>query len=121
MRDIVIVEHSSSSPEADVYADDMGGSTTLGQDIRGCYLFLVDADAEPSAFGCIASVFNIANMAPQTACLERRGVETLHFGIEFSGMTERVANSLCRKLMQLTSVTNVSVRNVAARLQSIPP
>jgi hypothetical protein len=75
--------------------------------------FLIDADAAPDSFGRIANIFTITNDSPRSAYLERPSEGVLHFAIEYAGMDARTADSIRRKLEQLTSVLSVEVHRSA--------
>jgi hypothetical protein len=104
------VTASQSSPTADVYADDTSSPSTVDPANRGIHCFTVEADAEPGTFGRIANVLNIANIAPNRVILElQEDARTLSVYIELNvGLS--TAESIQRKLAQLTDVIHVDLQ-----------
>jgi hypothetical protein len=100
----------NSPPEADVYAGDTTAlDAPTGRPARN-FLFLIEAECEPHVLARVAGIFNIANVAPQSANLVRlsSSVLTISVAIEIGQTT---AESIRRKLEQLTCVLSVALVN----------
>jgi hypothetical protein len=93
-----VADSSDKVALADVYAGD-----------TGTFRFLIEADADSDAFGRVANLFTIANVAPQCVRIERRGSERLSFCADIAGISGTTADSIRRKLAQLTSVASVEL------------
>jgi len=93
---------------ADVYAADTASvQSDAGADGR-CYIYAIEADADPDVLSRIACVCNLANIAPRRVSLVRPAGECVKIDIELDGISESTADSIRRKLLQLTCVTSVS-------------
>lgn len=98
---------SRTPPIADVYAadtaqvrsDEGGGGTP--------YVYWLEADPDPDVLSRVAGVCNLANVAPRRVTLERAADERVNIGIELDGISASTADSIRRKLLQLTCVTSV--------------
>src|ERR1700722_18017867 len=102
---------SESSPTADVYAGDTSRLSSADTANPGIHRFTIEADAEPGTFARIANVLNIANIAPNRVVLElKEDGQTLKVDIEL-GVASSTAQSILRKLAQLTDVTHVDMQN----------
>ena len=104
----------NSPPTADVYAGDTTAlDAPTGRPAHHC-LFVIEAECEPDVLARVAGIFNIANVAPQSANLVRRSpsVLTISVAIEIGQTT---AESIRRKLEQLTCVISVSLVNTSLR------
>jgi hypothetical protein len=101
--------HSSDqSPRADVYAGDLSSPKAGDTVSEPLCFFDISADAEPGTFARIANVLNIANTAPNSVILEVRQVGRLSIYIEIDGISLLIAESIARKLSQLTDVLRVN-------------
>ena len=100
-----------SPPEADVYA---GDTTALdpqaGRPIR-YFLFVIEAECEPHVLSRVAGIFNIANVAPESANLTRHSSSELTISVVME-IGQAAAESIRRKLEQLTCVLSVVLREV---------
>jgi hypothetical protein len=97
---------SDQPPHADVYAGDLSAPDAPDQTLR---YFHITADAEPGAFARIANVLNIVNKAPSSVVLERRGEGRLSVYAEIDGIGLATADSIARKLAQLTDIVRVDM------------
>jgi Mg2+/Co2+ transporter CorC len=100
-------DSNSNKAIADVYSGDVAKSDS--HFALGNLLFFIEADADPDAFSRIAGVFNFANKAIEAAKIERSDVDTLTFQIEIMDIAPTLAESLHRKLSQLTAVRVVAI------------
>jgi hypothetical protein len=98
---------NSSKVIADVYSGDVAKSDSHCS--LGDFFFFIEADASPDTFSRIAGVFNFANKAIEAAKIGRGGADTLTFQIEIMGIAPTLAESLHRKLSQLTAVRVVEI------------
>lgn len=94
-------------PTADVYA---GDTTALdpppgSRPIRH-FLFVIEAECEPHVLTRVAGIFNIANVAPESANLTRRSSSELTISVVME-IGHATAESIRRKLEQLTCVLSV--------------
>jgi hypothetical protein len=99
---------SDHSPTADVYA---GDTTSLGRAGSNgvVHVFTIEADAEPGTFARIANVLSIANRAPSRVGLELKG-EGMGFTMQVElAVGAGTAQSIQRKLAQLTDVIEVEL------------
>jgi hypothetical protein len=105
-----IAGSTSNTTTADVYAGDVASHTPLDGSAKARFLFLIEADAEPGTFARIANVLNIANTAPDRVTLEfNKSARTLSLDIELTiGLL--TAQSIQRKLTQLTDVIYAEMR-----------
>jgi hypothetical protein len=95
-------DNNSNKVIADVYSGDVAKPESHCP--LGNFLFFIEADADPDAFSRIAGVFNFANKAIEAAKIERGDADTLTFQIEIMDIAPTLAESLHRKLSQLTAV-----------------
>jgi|ERR1700722_91127 len=96
-------------PTADVYAGDTSSPRTADTVNGGIRVFNIRADAEPGTFARIANVLTIANIAPKRVVLElNENDQTLSVHIEL-GVGLNTAQSIQRKLAQLTDVIHVDM------------
>jgi hypothetical protein len=95
---------------ADVYAGDVASTSAADARDTAIYVFQIEADAEPGTFARIANVFNFANAPPNHVHLELdKSGKTPIIDVEMTIGTP-IANSLRRKLLQLTDVIQVDLR-----------
>jgi hypothetical protein len=92
---------------ADVYSGDIAKSDSHFS--LGNFLFFIEADADPDTFSRIAGVFNFANKAIDSATVGRGSADIMTFKIEIADIAATLAESLHRKLSQLTAVSIVEV------------
>jgi hypothetical protein len=98
-------------PTADVYAGDTSSPNPADTANRGIHFFNIEADAEPGTFARIVNVLNIANIAPNRVILElKESDRTLSVYIEL-GVGLSTAQSIQRKLAQLTDVMQVDMQS----------
>jgi (p)ppGpp synthase/HD superfamily hydrolase len=93
-------------PTADVYAGDTATPDTSASSI---YAFAIQADAEPDVFARVAIVFNIANVAPQSATMRRESPDQVAISVAIELTNTNTPDMIRRKLMQLTCVTSVEL------------
>jgi hypothetical protein len=100
---------SEKPPAADVYSGDTslaGAAETPGGEL---HFFDIEADSEPGTFARITNVLNIANIAPRRVVLERKTNDaTLSVRVEIE-VRSSTAQSIQRKLMQLTDVVRADL------------
>jgi hypothetical protein len=100
---------SEKSPGADVYAGDTASPSVVGAADCAIHFFNIEAESEPGTFARIANVLNIANVAPNHVTLEsRRNDGTMMICVEL-GVRLNTAQSIQRKLTQLTDVNHVDM------------
>lgn len=83
-----------------------------GERLAYGFRFKVVADADPDVLGRVANQLNIANTAPASATLGRREDGTILIEIELRSISDSVADSIQRKLTQLTCVLSVETVRV---------
>jgi hypothetical protein len=95
---------------ADVYAGDVASATAADASNGTLCAFTLEADAEAGTFARIAGVLNIANVAPNRVTLDlNKDHGTLTVYIELR-VGQSTAQSIQRKLAQLTDVIRVDLR-----------
>jgi len=94
---------------ADVYADDHTNPNSSLDTGTTLFLFRIEADAEPGVFARVAAVFNIANIAPRRATLDRESPGTVNIRVFIELARAGIAEMLRRKLEQLTCTLSVEV------------
>ena len=106
-------EAAAGKPEntiaADVYADDITNPNSSLDAGATLFLFRIEADPEPDVFARVAAVFNIANIAPRRATLDRESPGTVNISVLIELARAGVAEMLRRKLEQLTCTLSVEV------------
>lgn len=95
-------ERNDRPATADVYAGDTTALPPGSGAGSRVFVFRIEADAEPDAFARIASVFNIANTAPERVSLGRGAAGQLSISVEIELAREVTAEMIRRKLEQLT-------------------
>ena len=98
-----------TSAIADVYAGDLAQSGATAISVARVFAYRIEADAEPDVLARIAGICNLANVAPRRVNLDRdeRGVVIVE--VDLDGISASTADSIRRKLLQLTCVTSVSL------------
>ena len=71
------------------------------------HVFFIEADADANVFSRVANQFNYANVAPSRVTLHEGAAGTLRMEVELRGVRPATAESICRKLEQLTCVVRV--------------
>jgi hypothetical protein len=105
---------SEKSPTADVYAGDTSSLDAVEASNGSIHFFEIEADSEPGTFARIANVLNIANIAPKRVMLEVKEADgSLSIYIELRAALN-VAQSIQRKLTQLTDVMQVNIGKLPA-------
>jgi hypothetical protein len=100
---------AGDAPIADVYTGDIAPTSGIDAPRIAPYVFTIEAEAGPGTFARIANVLGIANVAPSRVVLELdKATETLHIDAELC-IGPQIADSLRRKLCQLTDVTEVDM------------
>jgi len=95
---------------ADVYAADTAQDRPNGGVDKTCYVYSLEADPDPDVLSRVAAVCNLANVAPRRVSLERCADQRVTIGVELDGISASTADSIRRKLLQLTCVTSVELR-----------
>jgi hypothetical protein len=110
------VEHATDSDNltiADVYAGDIAPTGAVGGPRSAVHLFKIEAEAGPGTFARVANVLGIANVAPSRVILNLDNTtRTLHIEVEL-GIGPAMADSLRRKLSQLTDMIKVDVATLS--------
>ena len=113
MRIPADLEETAGEPEktisADVYADDIANPNSSLDTGATLFLFRIEADAEPDVFARVAAVFNIANIAPRRATLDRESPGTVNIRVLIELARASGADLLRRKLEQLTCTLSVEL------------
>lgn len=100
---------SDKAAVADVYAADLGVPGSSSEHAGTVFVFVIEADAQPDVLARVASVFNLANRVPVSATLRQESIERVHIDIDMTQIAPSVADSIRRKLLQLTCVTAVEM------------
>ena len=108
-------EPKEPSATADVYAGDTSMLDCSAESHDVVYSFAILADPEPNAFARVANSFNLANVAPLSVTLVRTGTGNLQITVDLSDIRATTADSIRRKLEQLTCVTRVELRSTDPR------
>ena len=98
-----------TSAIADVYAGDLAQSRASALDSAQAFAYRIEADAEPDVLARIAGICNLANSPPRRVALERTAGGGVLMEIDLDGISSHTADSIRRKLLQLTCVTSVSL------------
>jgi hypothetical protein len=98
-----------TSAIADVYAGDIAQSGSTSISAAQVFAYRIEADAEPDVLARIAGICNLANVAPRRVSLDRFERGSVLVEIELDGISIATADSIRRKLLQLTCVTGVSL------------
>jgi hypothetical protein len=93
----------------DVYAGDTSLATATTTNDGCVYEFVVGGDADPDVLARVSNLVSLANVAPLRVSFQRIGNERVTIVIELDGITAGKAESIHRKLAQLTSVNAVSI------------
>ncbi len=102
---------------ADVYADDLGQQAGARKSQSGAATFDVIADAHADLIVRVSAALNLLNVAPRLFHMESRP-EGLAAVSALVDCAEPQAELIARKLQQLTSVRDVSVKYAAAGTQA---
>jgi acetolactate synthase regulatory subunit len=104
---------NEKSAIADVYAGDTGLRNVADANGASRFCFTVEAESEPGTFARIVNVLTIANIAPHRVTMYRGcDASKLQISIELA-VALSTAQSIQRKLTQLTDVTAVEMELVA--------
>ena len=98
-----------TSAIADVYAGDIAQSGGPAISAAQVFAFRIEADAEPDVLARIAGICNLANSPPRRVVLERTARGEVLMEIDLDGISSHTADSIRRKLLQLTCVNSVSL------------
>jgi hypothetical protein len=98
-----------SNPVADVYAGDTAQAQQKGQATEEAFSFVIEADADADVFERIANLFNLANVAPQSASLSRLSAERVRITVDLAHVSQFTADMIRRKLEQLTCVRQLTL------------
>lgn len=94
------------SAVADVYAGDT--ATAQHAAAGAVFTYEIRTDVEPDVLVRIAAICNLANVAPRHMSLAREE-DGIQVRIELDAITGATAESIRRKLLQLTCVNSVSL------------
>jgi hypothetical protein len=98
----------------DVYAGDDDLHADVGHSkSQRAFAFRVLADANPDVLLRVASQLLLSNVAPYTLTLQRISHDSVQIDAELRGVTEITAESIRRKLLQLSCAETVEVSEVA--------
>ena len=103
---------------ADVYADDTAKVRRSAESSDVVYSFSILAEGEPDALARIANTFNLANVAPLSVVLRQIETGHLQMTVELTHVLATTADSIRRKLAQLTCVIQVEIGSPP--LNSVP-
>jgi hypothetical protein len=96
---------------ADVYA---GDTAAAKHEAPGAvFAYDIRADVEPDVLARVAGICNLANVSPLRVNYERNAGD-VHMRVELDGISAATADSIRRKLLQLTCVSAVVLVNPAA-------
>lgn len=98
-----------ASAIADVYAGDIALSGATATCAAQVFVYQIEADAEPDVLARIAGICNLANVAPRRVSLDRIDFGSVRVDIDLDGISSHTADSIRRKLLQLTCVNSVSL------------
>lgn len=98
-----------TSAIADVYAGDIAQSGATAISAAKVFAYQIEADAEPDVLARIAGICNLANVAPRRVALDRIDLGAVRVEIDLDGISSHTADSIRRKLLQLTCVNSVSL------------
>jgi NAD(P)-dependent dehydrogenase (short-subunit alcohol dehydrogenase family) len=98
-----------SNPVADVYAGDTAQAQQKGRATDEAFLFTIEADADADVFGRIANLFNLANVAPESASLHRLSADRVRMTVNLAHVSGFTADMIRRKLEQLTCVRHLTL------------
>ena len=108
---------------ADVYAGDdaLRDGAALEGATATAYTYFIVADPDADVLLRIANQFNFANVAPWRVELAHRLDGCVTISVEMRTIAGAVAESIRRKLLQLTSVTDVEVHETRNGVESGGP
>jgi hypothetical protein len=98
-----------AQPAADVYVGDTSILQVAEKSDATIYTYSISADPDPDVLLRIAGVFLLANVSPRRVSLERGQGDRIIVMAEMSDITAATADSIGRKLEQLTCLASVSV------------
>ena len=97
----------------DVYAgDDALRGVDRSSAAPGGFGFVVEADRDPDVLLRIAVVLGIGNVTPSRASLRQGEHGTVIIEVDLEGISEAAAESICRKMTQLTCVLSARFRRI---------
>ncbi len=96
--------------QADVYSGDTDEPDHGGEESGKVYLFTIRADGEPDVLSRVANLFNVANVAPQSAHLQRDTSQMVHISVKIRLKDSTTADMISRNLAKLTCVISVDVQ-----------
>jgi hypothetical protein len=94
----------------DVYAGDDGFDGDLKSSPEGSFAFRILADANPDVLLRVASQLLLSNLAPYKLALIRVSSDSVQIDAEIRGVTLNTAESIRRKLLQLSCAESVELR-----------
>lgn len=89
---------------ADVYAGDTSGATR--QAAGTVFAYDIRADVEPDVLARVSGICNLANVSPLRVNYVREAAE-VRMTVELDGISAATADSIRRKLLQLTCINAV--------------
>ncbi len=97
---------------ADVYA---GDNATPGALSLQTVQFKIVADADADVLLRVAAQLRLGNIAPSAGVLTTNPDKTIVMSFEIAGLTAATADSICRKLDQLSTIRQVEVKVLPGR------
>ena len=109
---------SNNNAESENFNLYSGDATSFGASIDPAtiFLFTIEADAEPDVLARIANCFNLANVAPLRATLQRQSSDFVKMAVEIGPLSVASADMINRKISQLTCVHEVAVQRAPAQV-----
>ena len=100
-----------TSAIADVYAGDTAGAKPTP--VAAVFSYDIRADIEPDVLARVSGICNLANVSPRRVNYLREA-DGVRIDVELDGIGAATADSIRRKLLQLTCVNAVSLSVLAA-------
>jgi hypothetical protein len=109
LKKVAMTETGDNLATADVYAGDTAAPDLSSELATNVFLFSIEADADPDVLARVATLFNLANVAPLRATLQRRSPDHVHIIVDMERISRTMADMIRRKLVQLTCVISVDL------------
>jgi hypothetical protein len=95
---------------SDVYAGDNALSSSAKQPVeKGTFRYVISGDAQPDLLLRVCTQLLLANELPTKVVMARQAPDRATIEIEFSGINALLAESISRKISQLTCVDGVHI------------
>jgi hypothetical protein len=107
------------TPVPDVYAADSGLCEATAIHPRATYEFEIEGDADPNVLALVSNLACLVNVAPRSCRMLRTAEHRVAIWIELEGIGRAKANSIKRKLEQLTCIDAVTLIERDARPDAI--